>query len=59
MVSYGASILISNLRVLTVSHSLSALHVTVVAGSYLFYVISYALYDVVLKTPDVHNTFLM
>lgn len=59
MVSYGASILISNIKVLTISHSLSKMHIVVGFGSYLFYAGSYLLYDLLLKVPDVHNTFLM
>ena len=59
MVSYGASILISNLKVLTVSHSMSPLHVTVMVGSYLLYVGSYIIYDVILKYTDVHNSFVI
>lgn len=59
MVSYGASILISNLKVLTMSHFASNLHYAVVFGSYLFYAVSYVAYDMFLKLPDVHNTFLM
>jgi len=57
MVSFGISVLISNLRILSFSHSVSYFQSLIVAGSYVFYMICYALYDKAVKTSDVRNTF--
>lgn len=57
MVSFGASVIISNLKVLSFSHSVSVFQTCVVLCSYLFYVLSYTLYDTSFKLADVHLTF--
>lgn len=57
MVSYGASIIVSTLRVYIASYSLSIIQSLTLAGSYLFYVLSYALYDRLFINPDSRGTF--